>query len=467
MNRTRSAASLAIFAALCLSLGSTARAQTQPAAQSAPAAGQDAGPQGKQPYTMAEYNSYQACANDKNPASQVKCFDDFVSKYPNSALLIYVYPQYVASYMTAKDYKKAMEAADKVVGLGDKVDAATKYSALYQRALAYNLLLTDPATAKATLADTAMAKGALDAAVLDLKFLDEVKKPENMTDDQFAKQKDTVKIFLNGIGAQAAGTQKDFPKAIDFYKAVLAISPDDVVTNYRLGQAYLAVQPPQTMEAFWYVAKGAASKAATQQQKKQLTDYLRKLIANYQQAACENLLDAELNELLQLAASSPTRPATYKLPGVEDLNNARKDMTIASVIADLKAGGDKAKVTWLAACGLDFPEVPGKVLEVTPGADAVVFKVAFVTSEDEFNAATTPNMEVKVVGQPEAARVEKDSAFHFTATLATYDPDPAFMLHWDKGKVKAEDIPAEKDKKAAPKKAPARRPAPKKPPSGK
>ena len=466
MNRTRSAASLAIFAALCLSLGSTAGAQTQPATQAAPAAGQDAGAQGKQPYTMAEYNSYQACANDKNPASQVKCFDDFVSKYPSSALLIYIYPQYIAAYMQAKDYKKAMEAADKVVGLGDKVDAATKYSALYQRALAYNALLSDPAQGKAVGADTGMAKGAMDAAVQALKYLEEVKKPENMTDDQFSKQKETIKTFLHGIGAQSAVIQKDYPKAIEFYKAVLAINPDDVVTNYRLGQAFLALQPPQPMDAFWYVAKGAASKAATQQQKKQLTDYLRKLIANYQQATCDTLTDAELNELLQLAASSPTRPDTYKLASVEDLNNARKDMTIASVIADLKAGGDKAKVTWLSACGLEFPEVPGKVLEVTPGADAVVFKVAFVTSEDEFNAATTPNMEVKVIGQPESARVEKDSAFHFTATLTTYDPDPAFMLHWDKGKVKAEDIPIEKEKKAPAKKAPVRRPAARKPPSG-
>ena len=32
-------------------------------------------------------------------------------------------------------------------------------------------------------------------------------------------------------------------------------------------------------------------------------DYLRKLIVNYQQAACENLIDAEMNELLQLAAA--------------------------------------------------------------------------------------------------------------------------------------------------------------------
>ena len=75
-------------------------------------------------------------------------------------------------------------------------------------------------------------------------------------------------------------------------------------------------------------------------------------------------------------------------------------MTIASVIADLKTGGDKGKLTWLASCGLEFPEVPGKVIEVVPAAtagDPIVLKIAFVTSDAEFDAATTPNMDVKVV----------------------------------------------------------------------
>jgi len=32
----------------------------------------------------------------------------------------------------------------------------------------------------------------------------------------------------------------------------------------------------------------------------------------------------------------------------------------------------------------------------------------------------------------------------------SYDPDPAFMLHWDKAKVNPEDIPAEKGGKRTP-----------------
>ena len=112
--------------------------------------------------------------------------------------------------------------------------------------------------------------------------------------------------------------------------------------------------------------------------------------------------------------------------------------------------------------GLEFPDVPGKLIEAPDPAstDPVVLKLAFVTSQAEFDAATKPDMEVKVVGQPEAAKLEKDSTPRFTGTLASYDPDPAFMLHWDKAKVKDEDLP--KDKGPA-KKPPVKRPVAKKP----
>jgi tetratricopeptide (TPR) repeat protein len=283
-----------------------------------------------------------------------------------------------------------------------------------------------------------------------------VKKPESMTEDAFNTQKKQIQVYFNGTAAQAAMSLKDYTSAIKFYKAVLALTPDDGITSYRLGLAYEAMNPPQHMDAFWSIARAVTAKGATEAQSKKVKDYLRKLIQNYQQAACDTLTDAELNELLQLASSSPERPSSYTLPSVSDLDAARKDMTIASVVADLKAGGDKSKVTWLAACGLEFPGVPGKVIENIPGADAIELKIAFVTSDAEFDAATTPNMDVKVVGQADVARVEKDSAIHFTGTLVSYDPDPAFMLHWEKGKVNEEDVPKEK---AAPKRPVHKRPS--------
>jgi hypothetical protein len=449
MNATRKVSGLALAAALCLILGNGLIANGQ-----APAAGQDAN---APKYTLAEYNAYQACAGEKAPAAQIKCLDDFVSKYPNSTLLNFVYPLYTAAYGSQKNYAKVMEYADKLAALGDKAQPGERFNGYYTHAAAYGALLTDPAQ-KTAAADPAIAKAAQAAALAGLDILPQVKKPDTDTDDAWNKKVTQFKIFLNGVSAQASMTAKDCAGAVNSYKAVIGLNPDDVVSTYQLGRAYSCMNPPQYMDAFWYYAKAVTSKGASQKQAEQIKKFLKTSVANYQGGnVCDSLTDAELNELLQLAGTSAERPGSYTLPSGADLTAAQKDMTIKSVVDDLKAGGDKGKLTWLASCGLEFPEVPGKVIEIVPG-DAFVLKIAFVTSDAEFDAATVPNMEVKVVGQPDAARVEKDSAIHFTGTLVSYDPDPAFFLHWDKAKVKEEDIPKEK----TPKK-PVRKPAPKKP----
>ncbi len=441
MNRTRRVGGLAIIAGLCLAISGASIARAQ-----APA-GQDAGA-GQQKYTMAEYNSYQACAAEKNPQAQVKCLDDFVAKYPNSALLVYIYPLYYNAYSQLKNWPKVIENADKLLAMGDKVEPPIRYQAYYARAFAYSNMGNGPEV-------QAQAPKACQAAKAGLKTLGELKKPDTMSEEDFNKQKQQPAILFNYTLAQCSMIQKDYQTAIDSYKAVLEKNPDDAITSYKIGQAYMAMNPPQQMDAFWYFAKAASAKNANQTQATQVKTYLRKLIANYQGGnVCDNLVDAELNELLQLASTSAERPASYKLISTADLDAARKDMTIASVIADLKAGGDKAKITWLAACGLEFPDVPGKLIEVKPGSDAVQLKVAFVTSDAEFDAKTTPDMDVKIVGQPEASKLEKDNPVRFTGTLAAYDPEPNFMLHWDKAKVNAEDIPKEKEKKGTTKKRP-------------
>jgi tetratricopeptide (TPR) repeat protein len=442
MNRTRRVAGLAITAALCLAISGASNALAQ-----APA-GQDAGA-GQQKYTMAEYNSYQACAAEKNPQAQIKCLDDFVTKYPNSALLVYIYPLDYNAYSQLKNWPKVIENADKLLAMGDKVEPPIRYQAYYARAFAYSNMPPNSPDVQS------QAPKACEAAKAGLKTLNELKKPDNMSEDDFNKQKQQPAILFNYTLAQCSMIQKDYQTAIDSYKAVLEKNPDDAITSYKIGQAYMAMNPPQQMNAFWYFAKAVTAKNANQTQATQVKTYLRKLIANYQGGnVCDTLIDAELNELLQLAGSSAIRPESYKLPSTADLDAARKDMTIASVIADLKAGGDKAKITWLAACGLEFPDVPGKLIEITPGSDAVQLKVAFVTSDAEFDAKTTPDMDVKVVGQPEASKLEKDNPVRFTATLVAYDPEPNFMLHWDKAKVNAEDIPKEKEKKGPTKKRP-------------
>jgi len=444
MNATPRMASLALFAALGL-IGLNA----------APLAAQDAGAGGsQQKYTMPEYNAWQAASAEKNPAAQLKLLDDFVAKYPNSALLNYIYPLYFQNYAVQKNYPKVIENANKQLALGSKLTPTERYQAYSAIAFAFNNT-PNP--------DVATAKAAYQAALEGAKSVDSLPKPEGYDDAKFSEEKKKTVLGFNATAASAAMAAKDYPAAVEAYKTILATSPDDFVANYYLGRAYSSLTPPQTLDALWHYARAATSKNANEKQSKQVKDYLRSnAIPKYQGGTvCDSLTDAELNELLQLASTSADRPASYKLYSAADLDAARKDMNIASVVADLKAGGDKAKLTWTAACGLEFPDTPGKVIEVVPGPDTIGLKLAFYTSEAEFNAATTPNMDVKIktADQPEAAKLQKDDSIRFTGTLESYEPDPAFMLHFDKAKVNEEDLP--KDKGA--KKPAAKKPTPKKP----
>ena len=123
---------------------------------------------------------------------------------------------------------------------------------------------------------------------------------------------------------------------------------------------------------------------------------------------------------------------------------------------------------WLASCGLEYPDVAVFAMDkgVVDG-DTVAIKVYRPTTLDpdaaqkEVEAATDPNMQVKVVGQPEASRIQKDDQFRFTGTLVGYTQNP-FLLTWDKAKINTEDLPEDKAapaKKGGAKKAPAKKAA--------
>ena len=91
---------------------------------------QDAAAGSQQPaYTIPEYNAYQAARAETNPQNQIKLLDDFVAKFPNSTLLPYIYQLYLKAYSDLKDYKNVIVTADKMIAMGDKLDAGTKLQA--------------------------------------------------------------------------------------------------------------------------------------------------------------------------------------------------------------------------------------------------------------------------------------------------------------------------------------------------
>src|SRR5215469_4211924 len=95
-----------------LGLALTSRAQEQkPASQ-------------KHRYTIAEYNAYENAVKQAEPEKQVQLLDEFVSKYPASALLALVYSQYSKAYGEMKNFGKVIEFTTKLIAMGDEVSIA-------------------------------------------------------------------------------------------------------------------------------------------------------------------------------------------------------------------------------------------------------------------------------------------------------------------------------------------------------
>ncbi len=100
------------------------------------AAPQDAA--AKPAYTLAEYNAYQAAHAEKDPQAKIKALDDFVSKYPMSALFaLRLSRLHYLSYYQLKNYPQTLDYVDKLLALGDKIDLGTRLESLVARAQAY------------------------------------------------------------------------------------------------------------------------------------------------------------------------------------------------------------------------------------------------------------------------------------------------------------------------------------------
>lgn len=388
--------------------------------------------QDKPSYTPAEYNAYTACANDKNAQTRAKCLEDFMAKFPQSSLLPYAYQLAYTTYSELKNFPKSIEFADKLLALGEKIDLGTRIQASYIRSYNFHQVFIPQAPD----ADE-QARRAREAALLGAELIGKLPKPDNLTPEQFEQQKAAPLALFYYTAGFAALHLKQYAAAIESFRSALANNPNDPVTYFRMGVAYLQSDPPQQMDGFWSLARSVALKGPGEAQ---VRNYLRSQVARYQQTVCEKEIDAQLSELMTLAGSSAERPAGYTIPSAADLDAARRNPEWLSV---LRTGGERAKVTWLAMCGLEFPEVYARVFEVAPSDASVTVKIYTGTSPDDMEAATGPNCEVKVSSQPLAANFQKDDYFRFAGTLANYSPDP-FLLTWDNAKINPEDLPEEK-----------------------
>jgi hypothetical protein len=390
--------------------------------------------------TRAEYDAYQAAAAEKTPQQKVKLLDDFMAKYPTSEYLPFVYSDYWQTYAALRQWTKVIEYLDKLLALPE-INEGARLEAHYRRAATFEYAFN----AKSPNLAEQSIKGR-ESALEGLKILSTFQKPQQATDEQWAAAKKQYATQFYNTAGVCSLYLKDYKATVEYLRAALALDPQQAGDDYRLGVADFQATPPNFMEGFWVLARAIDLKIPDPEK---VTKFLHDKMFDYQQPGCDSSVDAQVKELLTLAQNATAPPAGYSIPSAADLAKVREQANIQVVLADLKAGGDKAKLTWLAVCSGEFPEALAKAYEVNAATpDAIVIKAAIGITEEELNASTAPNGDLKIAGQPAVVRLEKDAVFRFSGKLTGYTPDP-FHLTWENVKVNPEDIPEEKGKKPA------------------
>jgi tetratricopeptide (TPR) repeat protein len=168
--------------------------------------------------SMAEYNNFAEADRAKDAAEKVILLDAFVSKYPDSPFLAYVYQSYYEAYEKLKNFQKVMEFAEKRLSSPLNVDINKHFEAAVTWARAYNSVHSD---------DLALAAKAHEIAQRGLAIIPSLKRPDHMDEKTFASEMREATIYLNATIAAAAMTMKDYKVVKDSLGAVVVLSTYD------------------------------------------------------------------------------------------------------------------------------------------------------------------------------------------------------------------------------------------------
>ena len=386
-------------------------------------------------YTAAEYNSYMAASQEREPQQRIAALDAFVGRYPKSSLLPYVYTDYSTTYHELKNYPKTIEYADRLLGLGSRVEIETRLGAIATRSSAFMQSFRDTDANKER--ELTQARKAASQGV---ELLDELPMPLNITSEEFAKEKTTGKAFYHSVIGYASLELKDYNDAVTHLKLAAEAYPKDPIIFLRLGIAYLHTLAPHYLDGFSALARSAALKGPSQEQARK---YLVDQIVGYQQCGCRNLAEREADQLIAAAVKLPEKQSELDIPSAADLQKIRD--SAGPILDDLQKDDETSRKLWLAVCGLEFPEVAVKILESSKVDDTFEFKAFRSPVVEEIEKAKEPNMVIKVSHEAGLDRLKAGDYVRFHGILVGYQWKP-FLLTWENARINRDDLPPEKVK---------------------
>lgn len=383
-------------------------------------------PQIKDP---AEYNAYMGAINATDPNMKASSLESFIQSYPSSVMKTDALELLMRTYQQLGNVPKTVDTANRVLQSDpNNVTALALLSYL------------DRMSAQGGGADAAQKLAeAKQFGERGLQALQTYKKPENMSDADFAKLKDQLAgIFDSSVGI-AALQANDYDTAEKSLQVAAGANPNDFSIVYPTALSYLNrpnLTPDQWLQGIWFIAR-ATNLAPTPQYKQQIGEFGRRKYMKYHGG------DDGWTDVVAAAAASPTPPAGWTVaPAPTPAEQAAKmvqskpvsQMSFDEIQFVLTSGNQQAAdQVWTGIKDKPLALGGGKVITATAN------EITIAESYEDINA-TPPKADItlQMAGAMPAKLIPKEgSNIDFQGKPASYTPNPFMMTLVDGALVKA------------------------------
>ena len=414
-------------------------AALHPAAFMTPQAGvAKKGPQWK---SRKEYEAYQAFVQEKDPEKRVGLVDAFLATFKDSDFKENAHLAAMQTYQELNDSQGTIDAARQVLQNNPgNIDALFLLSYTFH----YNFKADDPDVA------SKLSRAATDAR-RGLEALQTMQKPASVSDSQFENYIETRRILFNNTAGFVALQQKDYSEAITYLKPAAEESPEDPLVFFRLGLAYLYMEPADYDNSVWFLARaaslaGSKGDANEAEIRKFLT---RAYVTRYRS-------ETGLEEIVNQAAVSVFPSDGFHIPDApKPPESATPSEEVFLTLAHpLRGGGQTAQRSWDQAKGTKLT-MAGRVDSWMRAEKPGSYRVHIDLLSDESNKEKGVfDLVLLVGGQSKIKNLTGGDAIRFEGELSSYEVTPKFVFTMENGKVNQEDLPA-----FAPGQSPDRKPA--------
>jgi tetratricopeptide (TPR) repeat protein len=388
----------------------------------------------------AEFDLYDSIVKDTNPQTRLQNLDKWKASYAESEYADVRLKAYLVTYQQLMRHREAIDTAAEIL----KTDP-NDLQALSEIVGYVLTLLPTQANAQLTPQNRADIELGEKTAAYVVQNIDQIyaadKKPQNMTDEQWAAAKPVMRNFAQFTLGRLAAAAKDTPKAETELAKAIEMDPANAQASYMLAGILLAQQktnPEKMPLALFHYARAAtydgpgALDAAT---RKQVDAFLTKAYNTYHGSS------QGLNDVKTTAKAAALPPAGFTIKSVVEIAKeaeerrqaAARENPMLAFWSEIKEGltGDGSAQYWEAMKDAGLPgghngvnKFKGKIVSMTPETSPKEIMLSIAGGD-------TPDVKI-VLDEPLPGTMETGMELGFSGIAKDFSKEP-FLVTFEAG----------------------------------